>query len=110
MKTALVATVLFSALLPTAAHAQAMFRGGPAHDGVYAAEGPRQFHRVKWTFPTGNRVMSSPVMQGNRSVAGDAAIVGFDRQFGVGAIFSSPLVANGAIYLGSTDGNLYALE
>ena len=80
MKSALVATVLLSAVLPTAAHAQAMFRGGPAHDGVYAAEGPRQFHRVKWTFPTGNRVMSSPVMQGN------------------------------VVYFGSDDGNVYAMQ
>jgi outer membrane protein assembly factor BamB len=27
----------------------------------------------------------------------------------VGAILSSPVVANGIIYLGSTDGNIYAL-
>lgn len=37
-------------------------------------------------------------------------IVAADREFGIGAIFSSPLVANGAVYFGSTDGFLYALE
>jgi outer membrane protein assembly factor BamB len=45
-----------------------------------------------------------------RSGAGDASIVGVDRQFNIGAFFSSPLVAGGTVYLGSTDGNLYALE
>jgi outer membrane protein assembly factor BamB len=28
----------------------------------------------------------------------------------VGSIFSSPLVAGGVVYFGSTDGNLYAIE
>jgi outer membrane protein assembly factor BamB len=36
--------------------------------------------------------------------------VSADRQFAIGAIFSSPLVANGVVYFGSTDGFLYALE
>jgi outer membrane protein assembly factor BamB len=33
-----------------------------------------------------------------------------DRQSAVGSFFSSPLIANGAVYIGSTDGYLYALE
>jgi outer membrane protein assembly factor BamB len=45
-----------------------------------------------------------------RSTAGDAGVVSVDRQFGVGSIFSSPLVADGVVYVGSNDGNLYALE
>ncbi|HST00510.1 MAG TPA: PQQ-binding-like beta-propeller repeat protein, partial [Usitatibacter sp.] len=40
-----------------------MFRGDAAHTGLYDADGPREFHRVRWAFPTGNRVISSPVMQ-----------------------------------------------
>jgi eukaryotic-like serine/threonine-protein kinase len=40
----------------------------------------------------------------------EAPLVATDRQFGIGAIFSSPLVANGVVYFGSTDGYLYALE
>jgi outer membrane protein assembly factor BamB len=39
-----------------------------------------------------------------------ATIVGQDRQISVGSIFSSPLVLNGIVYFGSTDGYLYALE
>ena len=40
----------------------------------------------------------------------EAPIVGADRQFGIGAIFSSPLIVNGVVYFGSTDGYVYALE
>jgi outer membrane protein assembly factor BamB len=40
----------------------------------------------------------------------EGPLVSADRQFAIGAIFSSPLVANGVVYFGSTDGFLYALE
>jgi outer membrane protein assembly factor BamB len=40
----------------------------------------------------------------------EAPVVATDRQFGIGAIFSSPLVESGGVYFGSTDGCLYALE
>ena len=40
----------------------------------------------------------------------EAPIVATDRQFSIGAIFSTPLVLNGVVYFGSTDGNLYAVE
>ena len=56
------------------------FRGGPNHDGVYASDGPRDFHRVKWMFPTGDRIVSSPVMQ------------------------------DATLYFGSDDGNVYDLD
>ena len=41
---------------------------------------------------------------------GEAPILAEDQQVSVGSIFSSPLVANGVVYFGSTDGFLYALE
>ena len=40
----------------------------------------------------------------------DSPIVAADRESGIDAIFPSPLVANAAVYFGSTDGYLYALE
>jgi len=40
----------------------------------------------------------------------EATTVATERQFNIGAIFSSPLVVNGVVYFGSTDGNLYAVE
>ena len=49
------------ALASHGAHAQGMYRGDVAHRGVSADAAPREFHRVRWTFPTGGRVVSSPV-------------------------------------------------
>ena len=40
----------------------------------------------------------------------EAPMTGIERQFNIGAIFSTPLVMNGVVYFGSTDGNLYAVE
>jgi outer membrane protein assembly factor BamB len=40
----------------------------------------------------------------------EAATSGLYLQSTVGSFFSSPLIANGIVYVGSTDGNLYALQ
>jgi outer membrane protein assembly factor BamB len=40
----------------------------------------------------------------------EAPVVATDQQFAIGAIFSSPLVVNGVVFFGSTDGYLYAIE
>ncbi len=58
----------------------AMFRGNLQHSGVYDAAGVPQFNRVKWKFQTKGRV------------------------------FSSPAVANGMAFVGSTDHNVYAVD
>jgi hypothetical protein len=70
----------FLALGAQRAMAQATFHGDLAHAGVYDAPGPTQLHGIKWTFKT------------------DDPIIG------------SPAVANGIVFFGSTDGNLYALD
>src|SRR5450432_4536009 len=57
-----------------------MFRGNPEHTGVYDALGVPQFHNVKWKFHTQGYVISSPVIDGRFA------------------------------YVGSTDGNLYAVD
>ncbi len=66
--------------LPAACQTTSMFRGNLEHTGVYASGPVQQFGKIKWKFRTGGRVISSP--------AG----------------------ANGMVYFGSTDGNLYALD
>src|SRR6478672_8683276 len=79
----LIRTVLISiSLCPavTWSSAQTMFRGNAAHTGVYAGRGPREFHRIKWKFVTGSRVISSPVIYDN------------------------------AIYFGGDDGNVYSVD
>ena len=62
------------------ANAQSMFRGDAAHSGVYRAEAPRELHRIKWRFPTGDRIVSSPILKGD------------------------------VVYFGGDDGGLYALD
>ena len=47
-----------------------MFRGDTAHTGAASAVAPRQFHRLKWRFLTGGRVVSSPVFQDGVAVRG----------------------------------------
>jgi eukaryotic-like serine/threonine-protein kinase len=57
-----------------------MFRGDLQHAGVYGAPGVPKLNGVKWKFHTG------------------------------GGVISSPAVVNGVAYIGSTDGNLYAVD
>jgi outer membrane protein assembly factor BamB len=66
--------------LSISAQDAAMFRGDLQHTGVYDAAGVPKLNGVKWKFHTGGRVISSPA------------------------------VVNGVAYVGSTDGNVYALE
>jgi outer membrane protein assembly factor BamB len=37
-------------------------------------------------------------------------VAGVDRMFNLGSVASSPLVVNGKVYFGSTDGYVYALK
>jgi outer membrane protein assembly factor BamB len=40
----------------------------------------------------------------------DGMIIGLDRMFSLGSVLSSPVVVDGVVYFGSTDGNVYALR
>jgi len=100
--------------------AQSMFRGDPAHSGVYAGPGPRQFHGVKWRFATGNRVASSPVWHGGVLYFGsdDGNVYAVDAATGRqnwkfvtgGPVPATPAVAGGLVYFPSYDGKFYAVE
>jgi outer membrane protein assembly factor BamB len=57
-----------------------MFRGDLQHTGVYGAAGVPKLAGIKWKFHTG------------------------------GSVISSPAVVDGVAYVGSTDGNLYAID
>jgi eukaryotic-like serine/threonine-protein kinase len=100
--------------------AQPMFRGDPSHSGAYPADGPRQFHRVKWRFQTGDRIVSSPVYadgviyfgSDDGNVYAVAATDGhqlWKRGTG-GPVPSTPAVASQTVYVGSYDGKFYALD
>ena len=58
----------------------AMFRGNPQHTGVYPGPALPQFTKIKWQFHTNGQVLSSPA------------------------------VADGILYIGSSDHFLYALD
>jgi outer membrane protein assembly factor BamB len=64
---------------PAQSFADATFRGNPAHTGVYDSRSVKEFHQVKWKFHT------------------------------EGQVISSPAVSSGVVFIGSTDGNLYAV-
>jgi eukaryotic-like serine/threonine-protein kinase len=99
---------------------QAVFHGGPTHQGVYPGPGPTQFHRVKWRFPTGERVISSPVFADGVIYFGsdDGHLYAVDAAEGVqrwmfatkGPVPSSPAIANGLVYFASYDGNFYSVD
>ena len=100
--------------------AQGMFRGGAAHEGTFRAEGPRQFHRVKWKFPTGDRIVSSAVFEDGVIYFGgdDGNVYAVDAAEGRqlwkyrtgGPVASTPAIAGGVLYVGSYDGKFYALD
>jgi outer membrane protein assembly factor BamB len=113
--------VLLASLFATAAiNAQSMFRGDAMHSGQYSGPAPRQFHRVKWKFPTGDRVISSPVFKDNVIYFGgdDGNVYAVDAASGRqiwkrttnGPVSATPAIANGSVYVGSYDGKFYALD
>ncbi|HUE02346.1 MAG TPA: PQQ-binding-like beta-propeller repeat protein [Bryobacteraceae bacterium] len=110
------ASLLLAGLCP----AQSMFRGNPAHTGVFPGEGPRQFHGVKWKFVTGDRVVSSPVWHDGTLYFGgdDGNVYAVDAASGKqnwkyltnGPVPATPAVAAGLVYFPSYDGRFYAVD
>src|SRR5450432_1137031 len=100
--------------------AQSMFRGDPAHSGVYAGPGPRKLQGVKWKFATGDRIVSSPVWSAGVLYFGsdDNNLYAVDAESGrqkwkyatQGPVPSSPAIAGGLVYFASYDGKFYALN
>ncbi len=65
---------------PKEAIKEAMFRANLQRTGVYDTRGVHQLSELKWKFKTED------------------------------AVFSSPAIADGVVYFGSVDGNLYAVR
>lgn len=119
MKAALLAPcaafLLAPALLP-----DATFRANLAHTGAYDSAPVTKFHHVKWTFPTGGWILSSPAVSNglvyigsddNNLYAVDSASGAAKWKFATeGPVRSSPAVAEGVVYFGSFDGNFYAVD
>ena len=102
------------------ATAQPMYRGNATHTGAYGGDGLLQFHRVKWTFPTGDRIVSSPVHSDGVIYFGgdDGYIYAVDASTGRqrwkrktdGPVPATPAIDRGMLYVGSYDGKFYALD
>lgn len=102
------------------APAQAVFRGDAARTGVATSVAPRQAVRVKWSFPTGQRIVSSAVWHQGAVLFGsdDGHVYAVDASNGRqrwkartgGPVSSTPAVADGRVYATSYDGRLYALD
>lgn len=67
-------------VLAASAQSVPMFRGNLQHTGEYSGAGVPAFTKIKWKFATHGQVISSPA------------------------------IADGTAYIGSTDGNLYAVD
>jgi outer membrane protein assembly factor BamB len=72
--------LLFLVCAASPAQSQPMFRGQLDHTGVYPGTAPRHAPKLKWQFAT------------------------------AGQVISSPAIAYGLVYIGSTDHNLYAID
>jgi outer membrane protein assembly factor BamB len=59
---------------------------------------------------TSDRRFNVPFLFRPRGDNGESQIVSIAAEMSFGSFFSTPLVADGTVYLGSTDGSLYALE
>jgi len=107
-------------LAGTGACAQSMYRGDAAHSGAYGGDGPRAFHRVKWKFPTGDGIVSSPVHKDGVIYCGgdDGNIYAVDAADGRqrwkrktdGPVPATPAIDGDTLYVGSYDGKFYALD
>jgi outer membrane protein assembly factor BamB len=96
-----------------------MFRGGPAHLGVYESAAPT-LSVVKWKFKTQGRIVSTPVVSGDLVFVGSADHRLYAVRVADGtlawafksdqAVNSSPAVGNGFVYFNSLDGYFYALN
>lgn len=97
----------------------AMFRGGPAHNGVYQGGGPTLLG-LAWRAPTDGDVISSPVVAANVVYvgSGDGHLYALDLATGArrwaydagSAVASSPAVGGGKVFAAARDGSIFAVD
>jgi outer membrane protein assembly factor BamB len=102
-----------------AAKPEAMFRGGPSHNGVYQGGGPTLLG-LAWRVPTDGDVISSPTIA-DRVVyvgSGDGHLYALDLAAGArrwrydagSAVASSPAVGGGLVFATARDGSIFAVD
>jgi len=120
MKAALQGLVAAVLIASSVAAAQSSFRGDATHAGAGRDVGLRQFHRVKWRFPTGDRIVSSPVYaddtiyfggdDGNIYAVGTADGRQRWKRATGGPVAATPAIVGDTLYVASYDGRFYALD
>src|SRR5256885_4172385 len=98
---------------------ETMFRGGPAHQGVYQGGGPTLLG-LAWRAPTdGDVVSSAAIANGVVYVgSGDGFLYALDLATGArrwrydagSPVSSSPAVGRGLVYAEARDGSIFALD
>ena len=106
--------------LPSVAEDPWMFRGNPAHSGVYEGAGVPRFSGLQWKFHTGGMVVGSPAVTGGKVYFGstDGNLYAVSSESGAlqwkfdakSRIPSSPAVEDKVVYFGAYDGNFYAVD
>jgi eukaryotic-like serine/threonine-protein kinase len=106
--------------LPSVGEDPWMFRGNPAHSGVYEGAGLAQFGGVRWKFHTGGMVIGSAAVSEGKVYFGstDGNLYAVNADSGAlrwkfdakSRIPSSPAVAEKVVYFGAYDGNFYAVD
>lgn len=71
----------------------------------FQTDGSRE-HGAKWTDSTG--VLQTGGMYPDRTL--DGMMIGMRTMMTVGSVLSSPVIVDGVLYVGSTDGQLYAIR
>ncbi len=114
------AIILLLAALAAGADAQTQFRADPAHAGVQPGPAPQRFTRVKWSFPTGERIVSTPALHDGVLFFGsdDGHLYAVEAASGRerwrvrtgGPVASSPAVDGGRVFFGSYDGRFQAVD
>jgi outer membrane protein assembly factor BamB len=97
-----------------------MFRGDANRSGVASSTAPRQMPQVKWSFPTGDRIVSSPVWFDGLVIFGsdDGNVYAVEAASGRqrwmhrtgGPVPATPAVAGSRVFVPSYDGRLHALD
>ncbi len=98
----------------------AYFHGDVRHSGFYETQGIDTLRGVAWSFKTGGRVFSSPVISGDELFIGsdDGHVYALNALNGEliwkfktgGRVSSSPAVYQDKVYAVSFDGNIYCIE
>ncbi len=114
-----ISIVLLSACKSKTKIESAFFHADASHSGYYNTAGVDQLHGVKWSFKTGGRVFSSPVICNDKVFIGsdDSSVYALNAKDGNlywkfktgGRVSSSTAVSDGKVFFVSFDGYLYCL-